>query len=295
MNNSKIFDIEKTANDLRKKTLDMCINAGTGHVTSSMCCAEIMACLYFGGILNYNPKDPDLDDRDRFILSKGQASPIYYVTLAMAGFYPLGWLDRFVGGKDGSGKNAPFGVHLQCTVPGVEFTTGSLGHGLGYAVGMAESSMLDEKDHLVFVLLGDGELYEGSNWEAVMYASHHKLTNLIAIVDRNKMCTNDYTEKIVNLDPLDKKWSTFGWDVELVNGHSVEELMNVFTNSRNRKITAEKPLVIIADTVKGKGISSMTDKLYLHGLAPHGKKAETAMQELESFIINHKKNGGYID
>jgi len=148
---------------------------------------------------------------------------------------------------------------------------------------------------LVYALLGDGELYEGSNWEAVMYASHHKLTNLIAIVDRNKMCTNDYTEKIVHLDPLDKKWSSFGWDVELVNGHSVEELMNVFTNSRNRTITAEKPLVIIADTVKGKGIPSMTDKLYLHGIAPHGKKAETAMQELESFIINHEKNGGYID
>ena len=286
----RFFEIEKRANELRRRTLDMCIKAGTGHVTSSMSCAEIMSVLYCGGIMKHDPKNPEWEDRDRFILSKGQASPILYVILGESGYFPQERLNYFVRGEDGSGKNAPFGVHLQCTVPGVEFTTGSLGHGLGYGVGIGEAAKLDGKDFLTYVLLGDGELYEGSNWEVAMYASHHKIDNVVAIVDRNGMCTNGYTEKIVSLEPIEEKFESFGWETRRINGHSVKELYGALERNGNG---TGKPYAIIAETVKGKGIASMTDKLYMHGIAPTGEGAEIARKELDAFIEDHIKNGGY--
>jgi transketolase len=287
----RFFDLEKKANELRTRTLDMCVEAGTGHVTSSMSCAEIMSVLYYGGVMKHDPQVPDWEFRDRFVLSKGQASPILYVVLGDNGYFPEDHLDMFVKGEDGSGRNAPFGVHLQCSVPGVEFTTGSLGHGLGYGAGIAEVAKLDDKDFSTYVLLGDGELYEGSNWEVAMYASHHKLDNLVAIVDRNEMCTNGYTEKIVGLNPIDKKFETFGWETKTVNGHSVEELYNVL--SIDGCTGRGKPLAIIAETTKGKGIASMTDKLYMHGIAPKGEGADLAQKELATYVEEHIKNGGY--
>ena len=274
--------LEKKANELRKITLEMCIRAETGHVTSSMSCAEILTTLYYGNIVQHNPKNPQWAERDRFILSKGQASPILYALLADRGFFPEGWLSKFAKGEDGTGKNAPFGVHLQCTVPGVEFTTGSLGHGLGYATGVAEVAKLNHKQYFTFVLLGDGELYEGSNWESALYASHHKLDNLIAIVDRNYMCTNDYTEKIVSIEPLTERWKSFNWQVKEVDGHSAQELSEALKEAKSNN--SKLPKVIIAKTVKGRGIASLTNKLYLHGVAPRGKDAELARKELAEFI-----------
>jgi transketolase len=285
----RFFELEKKANELRKKTLEMCVRAGTGHVTSSMSCAEIMSVLYYGGIMKHDPQVPDWDFRDRFVLSKGQASPILYVVLGENGYFPEEDLDLFVKGEDGTGKNAPFGVHLQCTVPGVEFTTGSLGHGLGYGVGIAEAAKLDEKDFLTYVLMGDGELYEGSNWEVAMYASHHRLDNVVAIIDRNEMCTNGYTEKIVALEPIEKKFETFGWETRRVNGHSGKELYSALSIDGN----SGKPLAVIAETVKGRGIDSMIDKLYLHGIAPKGDAADLAKRELASFTEEHIRNEGY--
>jgi len=288
---NRFFEIEKKANQLRADTLAMCIKAGTGHVTSSMCCAEILATLYYADLVKHDPKNPDWPDRDRFVLSKGQASPILYALLADRGFFPKKWLSLFARGINELGREAPFGVHLQCTVPGVEFTTGSLGIGLGYAAGVAEVAKTDGKSHRVFVLLGDGELYEGSNWEVAGYAAHHKLNNLIAVVDRNGMCTNDYTEKIVALEPLDKKWEAYGWDVVTVNGHSVSQLYEALSAAVSA--SSDRPKVIIAKTIKGRGIPSMIGKLYLHGVTPTEEAADLAMRELSEFAKQHEAQGKY--
>ena len=288
------FNLEARANEYRKDTLDMCINAETGHVTSCMSCAELLTALYDGGLLNHNPKNPKWEERDRFILSKGQASPILYVILAHQGYYPIEELQKFCRGEDGTGKNAPFGVHLQCTVPGVEFTTGSLGHGLGYGIGTAKVAKMDGKDYLSYVLMGDGELYEGSNWEYAFYAAHHRLNNLVAIIDRNGMCTNGYTERdIVKLEPIDEKFRAFGWDAKIINGHSIKEFIDSIEGVRDYR--HDKPLAIIAKTVKGRGIKSLIDRMYFHGLAPKGDEIEITRNELAKFIEEHKKNRGYND
>ena len=281
-------DLSRKANQLRMDTLKLCVRAGTGHVTSCMSCAEIMAVLYFSGLMAHDPANPNWDERDRFILSKGQASPILYAALADRGFFPRTWLDRFVRGDDGHGRNAPFGVHLQSTVPGVEFTTGSLGHGLGYAAGVAKAAKLDGKNRFTFVLLGDAELYEGSNWEVAMFAAHHQLSHLIAIVDRNRMGTNGYTETINGLEPLDEKFRAFGWSAVHVDGHAVDSLQHAVALAKDTAATSQRPHVIIAATTKGRGIKSMTDTLYLHGTAPEGDKAVRAVAELESFIAEQE-------
>jgi len=221
-----IDKLKLKSKELRSMTLDMCEDAGTGHLTSSFSCAEILALLYQGNILRYDPKNPQWEDRDRFILSKGQASPILYVTLADAGFFPKEWLKTF------AKKDGKFGVHLQNTVPGVEVSTGSLGHGLGIAAGIALAAKLDRKEHLTFVLLGDGECHEGSNWESAMFAAHHHLNNLIVILDRNGQCTISYTENAVRLNPLEEKWKSFGWDVITINGHSFEEFLHALEGYR---------------------------------------------------------------
>ncbi|MBU0894648.1 MAG: transketolase [Nanoarchaeota archaeon] len=272
MQENIIKELEKKAHELKQSTLNLCIGACTGHVTSSMSCAEILAVLYYGNILRQKPGNPKWDGRDRFILSKGQGSPILYVTLADKGFFPKEWLNDFCK------ENAKFGVHLQCDVPGVEITTGSLGHGLGVGAGMALAAKMDRKDHFVFVLLGDAELYEGSNWEAAMFAGHNRLNNLIAIIDRNWLGVIEYTERALSLEPLEDKWRSFGWEVKRVNGNSVKELLNALYDFRSFRFT--KPLVIIADTIKGKGICSMEHFPLMHGAAPRGEAAEKAKQEL---------------
>lgn len=272
--NSKYKKYEKKANYLRKLVLDMCVKAGTGHVTSSFSCVEILVALYYGGILKYKVANPKWEERDRFILSKGQASPILYVILADLGFFPLSWCDKFCC-SDGK-----FGVHLQNDVPGVEITTGSLGHGLGIGAGMAYIGKKEKKDWFVFVLLGDGELYEGSIWESALFVSHHKLNNLVAIVDRNWLCVTDFTENIVKLEPIEKKFESYGWETKRINGHNFNEIFNSLKNVKKRK--SEKPLVVIANTIKGKGVSFMENKILWHGIAPKGKEAEIAKRELNN-------------
>ncbi|MCS7180298.1 MAG: transketolase [bacterium] len=263
---------EKKARYLRRMVLDMCVKAGTGHVTSSFSCVEILVALYYGGILNYKVDQPKWENRDRFILSKGQASPILYVILADLGFFPLSFCDKFCC------ANGMFGVHLQHDVPGVEVTTGSLGHGLGIGAGMAFIAKKEKKDWFVFVLLGDGELYEGSIWESALFASHHKLNNLIAIVDRNWLCVTDFTENIVKLEPIEEKWESYGWEAKRIDGHNFEEIFDAFQNIKERN--SEKPIVIIANTIKGKGVSFMENKILWHGIAPKGEEAEKAKKEL---------------
>lgn len=272
--NETIKGLEDKAYELRHLTLDMCIRANTGHVTSSMSCAEIMAGLYNGGILKKDSENPEWDGRDRFILSKGQASPILYATLADNGYFPKSWLRTF------NAKGGKFGVHLQGDVPGVEYTTGSLGHGLGLGTGVALAAKKDQKKHKTFVLLGDAELQEGSNWESAMLASTLRLNNLIGIVDRNGYGVLCPTEEDAGLNPLDDKFRSFGWDVKCIDGHNMGEVMNSLDEVSYRKGTS--PYMIIADTTKGKGVASWENVALRHGTAPMGEEAERLKQELTS-------------
>jgi len=272
MPKSKITELERKANYIRNQVLDMCVRAGTGHVTSSFSCTEILVALYYGGILRYDASNPKWEDRDRFILSKGHASPLLYAILGDLGFFHESEIWKFCQ-ADGI-----FGVHLQNDVPGVEITAGSLGHGLGIAAGIALAAKMDKKLYTTFTLLGDGECHEGSIWEAAMFAGHHELNNLIAIVDRNWLCVTDFTEDCVRLNPLDKKWESYGWDVVTISGHSFEGIFSALGEFRSRRLN--KPLVIIANTIKGKGVSFMENQPLWHGIAPKGKEAEMAKIEL---------------
>ncbi len=272
MYKEKIAELEKKANHIREHILDMCVQAGTGHVTSSFSSVEILVALYYGGILRHDLSNPKWEDRDRFILSKGQASPLLYAVLADRGFFPETELGKFCK-ADGM-----FGVHLQCDIPGVEITAGSLGHGLGIAAGIALAARIDRKNYLVFTLLGDGECHEGSIWEAAMFAGHHRLNNLVAIIDRNWLCVTDFTENCVRLNPFDRKWEAFGWQVTSIDGHSFEDIFSALKGVRSRQ--RDSPLMIIANTVKGKGVSFMENEPLWHGAAPMGKQAEMAKGEL---------------
>ncbi len=272
MPKKNISELKKKAKYIRNQILDMCVRAGTGHVNSSFSCTEIMVALYYGGVLRFDPKNPEQEDRDRFILSKGQSSVILYPILADLGFFPEDELNRF------NRAEGIFGVHLQNDVPGVEITAGSLGHGFGVAAGLALAAKKNRELWMTFVLLGDGECHEGSIWETAMFASHNRLNNLVAIVDRNHLCATDFTESIVGLEPMDEKWKSFGWRVININGHSFEEILNALRGFRSRKFT--RPLVIIADTTKGKGVSFMSDVPLWHSLAPKGQQAIEAKNEL---------------
>lgn len=258
--NQLIVELEKKAYQLRKEMLEMCTKAGTGHVTSSLSCMDIFIALYHGGLLRYEPKNPKWESRDRLILSKGHASPAFYCILADAGFFDKTDLENF------AQKDGKFGVHLQHNVPGAEITCGSLGHGFGIAAGIALAAKMNRELYLTYTILGDGELYEGSIWETAMFASHNNLNNLIAIIDRNYLCVTDFTENLIRLEPLDEKWKSFGWDVRRIDGHSYEDILNAFKHVRSRR--SNKPLVIIADTVKGEGIDCISNIPLWHGMAP---------------------------
>lgn len=252
--------------------LEMCVKAGTGHVTSSLSSIDIMVALYYGNVMRFDPKNPSWGERDRFILSKGQASPALYTILADLGYFNPKELDKF------AQKDGKFGVHLQRDVPGAEITSGSLGQGFGIAAGIALGSTMNRELHLVFTLLGDGECYEGSVWETAMFASHNKLNNLVAIIDRNYLCVTDFTENLVELEPMEDKWLSFGWEVQRIDGHSFESMLSILSRVRSRR--SSRPLILIADTVKGEGIEYISNIPLWHGAAPKGKEAEMCRTDL---------------
>jgi len=268
-----ISDLRKKSFVIRKTMLEMCIKAGTGHVTSSLSCIDILVALYYGKVLRFDPKNPNWENRDRFILSKGQASPALYTILADLGYFDKKELRKF------AQKDGKFGVHLQQDVPGIEITSGSLGHGFGIAAGLALGAKMNRQLHLVFALLGDGECYEGSIWETAMFASHNKLNNLVAIVDRNYLCVTDFTENLVELEPMGDKWLSFGWEVCRLDGHSFENMLEILKTVRSRR--SSRPLLIIADTIKGEGIECLSNIPLWHGLAPKGKDAQMCRVDLE--------------
>lgn len=269
---SEIKKLKKKANWVRKQILEMSVRAGSGHVSSSFSCTELLVALYHGGILRFDPKNQKWQKRDRFILSKGQSGLALYPILADLGFFPLSELDKF------AQEDSFLGVHIGNNIPGVEAVTGSLGHGLGLAIGMALRAKLDNESYLSVTMLGDAECYEGSIWEAAMFAAHHGLNNLIAIIDRNWQGVTDFTESSLRLEPLEEKWRSFGWDVITIDGHSFEEIFSAMKDIRQRK--SLKPYMIIAHTVKGKGVSFMENKKLWHYRVPVGEEIELARQEL---------------
>ena len=266
-----IAGLEHKAVQFRREILETLNLAGSGHPGGSLSAVEIFIALYFCK-MNHNPKNPQWEDRDRLIMSKGHASPVTYVTLANAGYFPKEELKTFR--KFGSRLQG----HVHVKVPGVEFNTGSLGHGLSFANGIALGARMRGKSFKTYCILGDGEIQEGSVWEAVMTSSHYKLDNVCAIVDYNKVQENGPVNDIKNLEPLARRWESFGWNTIEVNGHSLKELISALDEFEKTK---GKPTVIIAHTVKGKGISFMEGKAAWHGKAPNKEQLDQALRELE--------------
>ncbi len=264
--------LTEKAKEIRRKTFEMVIKAGKGHLGGSFSIAETLVALYYGGIMRFDPKNPQWDKRDIFILSKGHASNSLHAILADIGFYPESELDIF------SQNGGIIGQHCDPQVPGVECVTGSLGHGLGIGCGIALDRKIENKDGLVFVALGDGECQEGSVWEASMFAGHHCLSNLVAILDRNRLGSEDFTERTGNLEPFPEKWRDFGWEVRVINGHSFPEILNALNDCRD--FGRNKPLAIVLNTVKGKGLSCLENAPRAHHTLPKGEEIEKCRQEL---------------
>jgi transketolase len=260
------------ARQIRRETFDMIMGANEGHIGGSFSCVEILIALYYGGVLRFDPARPELPDRDRFIVSKAHGTQAWYVILADLGFFPKDELARFL--QDGSMLTG----HVDNRIPGVEIVAGSLGHGLGIAAGMALGARKSREDWLTFALVGDGESQEGSIWEAAMFASQQKLGNLVAITDRNYLGSEDLTEKTAGLEPLPGKWAAFGWEVRGVDGHSFADTLAALSDARHRD--DERPLMIIAETVKGKGISFLEQRPQSHHAMPKGDDIERARAEL---------------
>ncbi|HXG48974.1 MAG TPA: transketolase [Methylomirabilota bacterium] len=274
--NYPLSDVEQfriLAYRIRYHTLLMIHRAGSSHIGTSFSMAELLAVLY-GKILRINPAHPDWPDRDRFVLSKGHGCAALYAVLAERGFFPLEWLDAFYQ----NGSRLP-GHATHTYLPGVEVSTGSLGHGLSIACGMALAAKRDGKSYRVFTLLSDGECDEGSTWEAVLFASHHQLDNLIAIVDYNKIQSLGRVEEVINLEPFAEKWRSFGWAVREIDGHDVLEVEDTLIQV---PFEAGRPSCVIAHTVKGKGVSFMEGKLLWHYRSPQGEEYEAALVELEA-------------
>jgi len=264
------FNTEELAKAIRLNAVKMVSVGNSSHIGSILSCADILAVLY-GSILKVDPKKPDWEKRDRFILSKGHAGAGVYAALAETGFFSVDMLkDHYKNGSIFSGHVSHKGV------PGVEISTGSLGHGLGVSAGMAYAANLAKQDHRTYVLLSDGECDEGSNWEAILFASHHKLANLTVIIDYNKLQSLKTTEETLALEPFASKWDSFGWDVVEVNGHNHDDLISALS-----KTSSTKPSCVIAHTVKGKGVSFMENKVLWHYRSPQDKEFHDAISELE--------------
>ncbi len=261
------------AKELRKKIFKMIYKAGGGHISPALSIVEILTALYFGGFMRYNPANPKWEDRDRFILSKGHASAALYAVLAQSGFFAEHLLDTFC--QPGTVLGGHPTMH---EIPGVEASTGALGHGFGFAAGIALAGKMDKKDYKVFALIGDGECQEGSIWETALFASQQKLGNFTAILDYNKLQAMDRLENIVSIEPLAKKWHDFGWDVWEVDGHDLKALIDIIGQNRD---SDSPPRMIVAHTIKGKGISFMENVPIWHYRLPNEEELKVVLKELE--------------
>jgi len=263
--------LAEKAKTIRIHIINMLTMAGSGHPGGSLSAADILSALFFHE-LNHNPDKPEWADRDRFILSKGHASPVLYATLAECGYFPIKYLNTLR--KIGSSLQ---GHPDKLSLPGVEMSTGSLGQGLSLSTGLALGLLLNKKQSRVYTLLGDGEIQEGMVWEAAMAAAHYKVDNLVAILDRNTLQIDGPTEEVMALSSLKEKWQAFGWQVITIDGHNLEQICFAFQEAKTIK---GKPTMIIANTIKGKGVSFMEGQLKYHGVAPSEEEKVKALEEL---------------
>ncbi|HUS98938.1 MAG TPA: transketolase [Candidatus Thermoplasmatota archaeon] len=264
--------LDLTAVKIRKHIIEMLYLAKSGHPGGSLSAVEAIVALYFHH-MRHNPKNPKDPNRDRFVLSKGHAAPTLYAALAECGYFDVKELRLL------RQINCMLQGHPVCThIPGVEASTGSLGHGLSFGVGIALAGKLDKKDYRVYVMVGDGETNEGQIWEAATCATHYKLDNLTALIDRNFLQIDGKTEDVLRLESVRDRWSSFGWYVLEVDGHNIEEIIDALLTANEQK---NQPTMIILNTVKGKGISFMENNIDFHGVPPNEMEYKLAMKELD--------------
>lgn len=268
----QIAELKNVAAQVRRDIVNEVYSAQSGHPGGSLSCADILTALYFE-IMNIDPKNPKDPARDRFVLSKGHATPALYAVLAERGYFPTEELTTF----------RKMGTRLQGhpnmdTLPGIDMSTGSLGQGISTAVGMAIAGKLDKASYRVYSILGDGELQEGLVWEAAMAAAHYGLDNLCAVVDNNGLQIDGPNDKVMKVNPIDEKFKAFGWNVLKADGHEMESIVNALKEAKT--LNNGKPTVIVASTVKGKGVSFMENNAGWHGKAPNQEQAEAALKEL---------------
>ena len=273
MRQTEIIKLKLKANSIREKILTMVTKAKSGHIASAFSIVETLIILYYK-ILNLDLNNPKWDERDRFILSKGHGCVALYAVLAEKGFFPVETLFTFC--KPGS----ILGGHPEMQkIPGVEASTGSLGHGLSIAVGIALAGKYDKKKYRTFCLIGDGECNEGSIWEAAMFATHKKLDNLVVIVDYNKLQSSGRVEEVLSLEPFGKKWEAFGWKVKEIDGHNMQQLFHALNKIPLKK---RQPTLIISHTVKGKGVSFIENVVSWHTMIPNDDEFNLAKEELKN-------------
>jgi transketolase len=270
--NLPLAELKEKAKKLRRLVINMITTAGSGHPGGSLSAADIVTALYFK-VLHHNPENPHWPDRDRFILSKGHAAPILYAVLAETGYLPVAELatlrrldSRLQGHTDSN------------FTPGVEMSAGSLGMGLSFAIGVSLAARLDSRNYRTYVLLSDGECEEGQTWEAALLATHFKVDNLTTVVDYNGIQLSGRICDIMNLEPFTQKWQAFGWHTIDIDGHDLNQILSACQDAEKMK---GKPTVIIARTIKGKGVSFMENNVAFHGKAPTREEAERALKELE--------------
>ncbi len=267
-----IDDLKKIARKIRRDIITMVGTAGSGHPGGSLSAVEILTALYFR-VLRHNPADPFWEERDRFILSKGHAVPVLYSTLCESGYLPEAELTTL------RKMDSRLQGHPEChLLPGIEMSSGALGQGLSFGIGVALKARLDRQNYFTYVLMGDGETQEGQVWEAAMAAAQFKLDNLIAIVDKNGIQIDGWTRDVMNIDPLDEKWRSFNWNVIETAGNDLAKVIEALEQARQKN---GRPTVVIASTVKGEGVSFMENNPDFHGKAPNPEEVKKALKELE--------------
>ncbi|MFC1594043.1 transketolase [Candidatus Omnitrophota bacterium] len=267
----KIKDLQDNANNIRRLIIKMLAKAGSGHPGGSLSSTDLISCLY-DAVLRHNPKNPYWQQRDRFHLSKGHCCPLLYAILAQRGFFPEKelWSLRKLG--------AMLQGHPDRRTPGIDVASGSLGQGLSVALGMALAGKLDKKDYRVYCLMGDGEIQEGNIWEAAMAASHYRCDNLCAILDYNRYQIDGRVDEVMSIEPITDKWKAFGFYTIEIDGHNMTQILDAYEQAQCVK---EKPTIIIAHTIKGKGVSFMENVVDFHGRAPTAEEEIQALKELQ--------------
>jgi transketolase len=267
----QIQELEAKTKQIRRLIIQMLTKAGSGHPGGSLSSADLITALFFA-VLRHNPKEPNWPDRDRFHMSKGHCCPLWYAVLAESGYFSIDklWTLRQLG--------SILQGHPDRRTPGVTVASGSLGQGLSVALGMSLAAKIDKKDYHVYVLMGDGEIQEGNIWESAMASSHYKCDNICAILDYNGFQIDGKTKDIMDLEPIVAKWQAFGWHSIEIDGHNMKEILSAYQEAKTIK---KKPSIIIAHTIKGKGVSFMENVVDFHGRAPTQEEAERALKELE--------------